>query len=320
MDRHDATVSCRRCRGPTRFLGTPGARRHAATSYATCLFECARCGIRYSNARNPEQRRAFAQRPAGNVPKEVATGLTEVLGRAINETNRRNKLDKFCAETSEDAVAWTVFRWLHQVGQAALVPSLCGLPHPQGPPSLLLWGAPAGGGEAEQIRRQYKQVSDALGETPRRRTEVDVVLVWDDLLLAIEVKYGSKNDRRSGRASRLRRYVRPSLFAVDAEAVDELGFYELARNWALGAALAEALDRRFVLVNLGPASLARDIDLLRPQLQEDSDRRVDFLSWPTLVDGIRAESSVPIWLIRYLEERRLSSPAMVGVNTTGGQR
>ena len=87
----------------------------------------------------------------------------KVLDGAINDANRRNKREKFCAETSEDAVTWTVFRWLHQAGHAALVPSLCGLAPPEGATSLLLWGAPAGGEEADLVRERYEQVSDCAG-------------------------------------------------------------------------------------------------------------------------------------------------------------
>ncbi len=95
--------------------------------------------------------------------------------------------------------------------------------------------------------------------------------------MAIGVKYRSTNDRKAGRAARFGRYVERGLFAADPEAMDELGFYELARNWALGW----ALDRRFLLVNLGPDTLAKDMKLLRRQLSEGANRRAAFLSWPT---------------------------------------
>lgn len=173
-------------------------------------------------------------------------------------------------------MTWTVFRFLQKTGHMTLVPPLCGLASSEGATSLLLWGAPAGGGEADLVREHYEQISDALCEKPRRRTEIDVLVAWRDLLVAIEVKYRSGNDQKAGRASRLRRYVRPGLFAADVGAVDDLGFYELARNWSLGTALAESLKRRFLLVNLGPEDLAKDMDLLRPQLCERTDGRAAF--------------------------------------------
>lgn len=152
--------SCRVCGGIVRFIGAPGAHRSAATSYGTCLYECESCRRRYSNARDPEQRTMFESEPAANVPPEIVPGLHEVLDSAINKSNRRNKREKFCAETSEDAVTWTVFRWLQQTGHATLVPELCGSNPPKGAPSLLLWGASAGGEEASDVRERYLLVSD----------------------------------------------------------------------------------------------------------------------------------------------------------------
>lgn len=88
---HSTPERCRRCDGLVSFLGTPGSRRTAATSYATCLFECGSCRTRYSNARHPEQRTAFAAQPRDNVPPEIRGSLTEVLDGAINDANRPNK-------------------------------------------------------------------------------------------------------------------------------------------------------------------------------------------------------------------------------------
>lgn len=296
------------CGGRISFLGPPGARRRAATSYATCLYECRNCATRYSNARDPERRTAFVARPTDNIPAEIGAGLLDVLDRAMNDSNRSNKREKFCAETSEDAITWTVFRWLHQSGYAALVPELCGSGLADSAPSLVLWGAPAGGAEAEPVRNRYVQVSDEFGEDPRRRTEIDVLVAWDDLLVAIEVKYLSRNDRKPGRAGRVARYVESGHFTADADAVDGLGFYELVRNWALGAALAEALGRRFLLVNLGPEDLRPDMELLRRQLSESPERRAAFLSWPDLVTGIVGTGAAPEWLTDYLRQRELSVP------------
>jgi hypothetical protein len=46
------------------------------------------------------------------VPEPVRRGLASVLSRSVNITNRPNKRVKFGFETSEDAVTWTVFRYL----------------------------------------------------------------------------------------------------------------------------------------------------------------------------------------------------------------
>ena len=76
-----------------------------------------------------------------------------------------------------------------------------------------------------------------------------------------------------GGPSRLRRYVQPSLFAADVEAVDELGFYELARNWALGAALAEALASALPAGQSGPSAVGQGHRAAEATAGRTADRR-----------------------------------------------
>jgi len=229
-----------------------------------------------------------------------------VLARSINEVNRRKKADWFSASTSEDAITWSVFRWLEEAGKASLLPELCLASTPAGEPSLLLWGAPAGGSEAESLRDLVIEVSDSFGEDRRRRTEMDVLLAWPDLVMVVEVKYRSPNDRRPGRCGhRLTHYVRPELFKADTAEVDREGYYELVRNWALGAMVAERLRRDFLLVNLAPTALRADIDTLRPQLKTADHRRVLFLPWGELTSRMERDGSAPKWILDYLSARGL---------------
>jgi hypothetical protein len=303
---------CRVCGGQVEFVGDPTQQTRRATSYASAAHECSQCGRRYSNSRNEASRTAFTQTPATNVPAEIAEGLSVVLSRAINEVNRPKKAEWFCASTSEDAITWSVFRWLQQAGRASLLPELCLDRTPAGQSSLLLWGAPAGGPEAEAIRDIYIEMSDSLGEDRRRRTEMDVLLVWPDLVMVVEVKYRSPNDRKAGRCGpRLKNYVRPELFTVDTAAVDGEGFYELARNWAVGAFVAQRLRRSFALVNLAPAKLRSDVDRLRPQLNTTADRCICFVPWGELTAVVEREGAAPKWLLDYLSARGVLAGAYV---------
>ncbi len=299
-------TECKACGGRVIFIGDPMAKVRAATSYASAAHECSTCGLRYSNSANAATRTAFTQSPAGNVPADIAQGLDVVLAASMNEVNRLKKADWFCASTSEDAVTWSVFRWLIQAGRASLLPELCLHRKPEGEPALLLWGAPAGGDEAESLRDHLIAVSDCFGEDPRRRTEMDVLLVWPDLVIVVEVKYRSPNDRKPGTCgARLPKYVREELFAVGAAEIDRVGYYELARNWALGAVLAERLRRPFLLVNLGPKALRSDVEALRPQLRSADDHHVAFVAWGELTAAIERDGPAPEWLLDYFSAREL---------------
>ena len=186
------------------------------------------------------------------VPLQIAAGLVKVLNGAINDANRRNKREKFCAETSEDAVTWTVFRWLHQED----IPRWC-RPCAGSPRRRARRRCGSGARRPEEERpngsgsgtSRFRMGSASSLAVEPRSTRCSSGTTCSS---AVEVKYKSRNDRKSGRTTDLGATFRPTLFAADVESVDELGFYELARNWALGSALAEALDRRFLLVNLGP--------------------------------------------------------------------
>src|SRR5680860_1441289 len=96
-------------------------------------------------------------------------------------------------ETSEDALTWTVLRGLQTEGALAAVPPAGEATN--GEPSLLLWGADAGGPAAARIVEELAAVSNDLGEASGRRSEPDVVIHWDGLLVVVEAKYLSGNDR-----------------------------------------------------------------------------------------------------------------------------
>jgi hypothetical protein len=146
----------------------------SATSYARCIYRC-QCGRGYSNAAIAANRTCITDRPDRNVPAEVAGGLSDVLGAALNVLNRSTKHDKFCFDTSEDAVTWTIFRWLAAGDALAIVPAAAGLPRTHGPATLLVWGVPVPADRpGDQLRDALTDICDELGENPNRRSEPDV--------------------------------------------------------------------------------------------------------------------------------------------------
>lgn len=280
-----------------------GPRPTVATSYETCLYQCS-CGRGYSNAARPESRTCIVRLPELNVPAAVRDGLDGVLDASLNMRNLKAKRSKFCFSTSEDAVTWAVFRWLERVGQLGVVPKATGALTPSGTPALLLWGAPTTRG-GETTRQSLVSVLDGLGEPSTSRSEPDVVVAWGDLVVIVEVKYRSPNDVKPDYAHFERYLDRPDLFAKSPAQVARQGFYELVRNWRIGAALAEQTDRRFALVNLGPRRLAADTPDLTSTFAESPERSFNSLAWADLLGAARRRELFPGWLDQFVVERGL---------------
>lgn len=282
-----------------------GARR--ATGYDSCLRQCASCGVGYSNAqKNPKR---IYKDPLRNVPPEVRNGALQILQGAINVLNHKSKLSKFGSESSEDAVTWTIFSFLHQ-HHADELPSLyeqvLGIREAR-PPALLLWGVPVHQSQREdEVHRRLIEVSDTLGEAPRRRSEPDVVLDFGDAGLAIvEVKFGSGNESKG--SDNWHRYLPCPAAFVDASQAEASGLYELVRNWRIGHELAG--DRPFVLVNLAKAptlTSTKGMETFRYSLATSKDRRFLPLPWRDfLAVARRATGGFPDWIEDYLRARRL---------------
>ena len=252
-------------------------------------FRCDDCDRGFSNAASPGARRRITRTAEMNVPEQVREGLGLILDRAVNVQNRPMKRWKFCSDRSEDAVTWTVVRALQRRTELSrLLPSE--LAHlARGEPALLLWGAPAGGPGAEKLADRLAEVSSALGERPNSRTEPDVVVAWPELLLIVEAKLGSRNDLKP------HGYGGWSLYTKNP-ALKETGLYELVRNWRIGDELAG--DRAFVLCNLAPEPLDRDVEVLRRLLPLGRRRALVTRRW---ADVVPADEE---WLVVYGRSRR----------------
>jgi hypothetical protein len=238
-----------------------------------------------------------------NVPAPVRVGLDDVLDAAVNETNRRSKREKFCFETSEDAVTWTVSRYLESVGRIdAILGSLPANPALRTSPALLLWGAPVSGAVAENVAALLRAISGDLQESDKSRSEPDVVLAWPDLTVLVEVKYRSPNQQGASSPHFSRYLDRPDLFAVAVQEVEKAGFYELVRNWRIGVELAERRATAFRLINLGPRSIARSASDFSRLLAQTPDRQFAHRSW---ADVLVAARPAPPWVESYVETRDL---------------
>jgi hypothetical protein len=172
-----------------------------------------------------------------------------------------------------------------------------GLGHLTGgePARVLLWGAPTPGSSvsANDAATAVEQISRELGEKHDRRSEPDVVVIWDDLVVVIEAKLGSANDRQTTDLDRFDRYLRrPELWAAAREEIKGVGFYELVRNWVIAWALAERTGASYaVLANLAPQAQSEDVNRLRQLVAASDVRQVEHLRWPALLP-----EPVPPWL------------------------
>jgi hypothetical protein len=278
----------------------------AASSYATCVYRCEVCHIGYSNAQDPDQRRGLYERPAGNVPEQLVSGLEETLRGAFNKRARGSKWARFGSSSSEDAVTWSVMRFLQETKRLDRFASLNGMTDlAVGDPTLLLWGHPVAGPLGEQLKEQLASACDALGERENGRSEPDVIVAWPDLLVFAEAKTGSPNEILKGDArSKVDRYTngRADIFTVPPQDVRATGYYELVRNWRLAADLANlaAIPNR-LLINLGPAALQKDVLALRQMLACGDNVRLEHLRWAELLDGL----DPPEWFATYVSSRKL---------------
>ena len=289
---------CPNCSNP--WIEQPERLGLAPHCFADLAFRCDSCGIGFSNATNPSDRVLIRANYADNVPPEVIDGLDTVLPSSLNVRAREKKPWAFASANSEDAASWTIARALASIGSLGsfLSPGLRS--SSSDPGQALLWGVPLIAGVADGVAESIVKVSDDLGEDPRARSEPDVILVWPDLIAFVEVKLDSPNEHKASTYQGWDTYLpSPGLFARDDAAVREAGWYELTRNWVIGNRVAALHDARFVLVNLGPARLAKQAASFGELLAQGPQRVFEHRRWADLLD---ASPELPRWTLSYAAE------------------
>jgi len=286
---------------------TPAGGPPISSTFQSCLRKCPGCRVGYSNARNNPT--LIWEDPLFNVPASVRKGVRETIEASINVRNRENKLVRFGYSTSEDAVTWTFFSFLHGQHQdklPQLYETLFGIKD-KATPALLLWGSPVPDGPRERsVRDQIITISNTLTELPNSRTEPDVVLDFGKGgLVIIEVKYRSGNDSRP--TANWYRYLPCNSAFRDSQQAQTSGLYELVRNWRFAHDLSGG--RPFVVANLAPEDTFKTTPGLTDfenSLAISQTRRFLRLSWNQLIcSASQAVGGLPDWLNTYLVERGL---------------
>ena len=298
------SMECRQCGATITPRPSFGTKRIVANSWESCAFRCT-CGVAYSNSADPTLRKMFVRTPEDAVPAEARNGLSGTLASAVNITNRGSKSGRFCSESSEDAVTWTVFRYLQSSRQLDLVARLVGL-HPVGEPNLLLWGAPTAPTDgARALAESLRACSVSLREKVQGRTEPDVVIGWNSVVVFVEVKYRSSNEKNPTNdfPKYLDQVALTDLFCASPAEIREEGAYELVRNWRIGAGVAA--DREFALLNLAPESVTKSTGSFAAQLRCTPTRKFCPTPWRTFLREACGIADAPDWFTDFVNKKEL---------------
>jgi hypothetical protein len=262
-------------------------RRIPASSFASCLRQCAPCGVGLSNTAAEGEETYIYRDPVNNIPSKLRPGFLKALGASVNQLNRENKLRKAAFSTSEDALTWTYFNHLRTRG---LLHEISFFPC-KFEPLLILWGAEVETNQSK-VPSLLIEVSNSLREDPARRTEPDVILDFGGRGIAIvEVKYRSANEFKSASYPGWTRYLqgRGREAFLDPLAIRKCGCYELARNWIFGWELGARVGAPVLFVNLGPPSLfvaaaGRLVQEFESCIRRDAMHAFSRLTWQELLN------------------------------------
>lgn len=270
-------------------------KRKKVNSYDDCYYKCPQCGVGYTNAKSAEQRTKIFSDYKLNFPEQVRTGLDQVIQRSLNKVNQKNKVNKLAFETSEDALTWTVFRYLHSRHEVGIVLGLGSMVLE----SLYFWGCPWPLTNPTPVEQALAEVQiKTLQEKVRQLTEPDVIFVSSEEVVFVEVKYHAGNDSRPG-YSNFDTYLKNAdgMFSVASDVVKSKGHYELVRNWVIGILVAKQLNRRFRLINLASNSCSESSAEFEKLLNPEAGK-FQFVSWRDVIGRLRFP--IDEWFVRYL--------------------
>ena len=163
---------------------------------------------------------------------------------------------RIAREKSEDAVTWNIFRYMEINGLIDGFINSLASERISINPRVVYWSF------CQQSKTPHTALETAalkFGEKKHRRSEPDVILEDDNVLVFVESKLGAGNRTtpsnprdpkfyETGANSWFKRIFRPDATFTKI-AVDE-HLYELMRLWLLGSWIAAQAGKRFLLVNV----------------------------------------------------------------------
>ena len=284
------SLLCPKCGSTLRDIPTIG---YPPLLFKKCRRRCDPCGVGYSNARkNPV---LIYEKFEDSIPKDVRNGLSAALSRTFNIANQFSKRENFCSEHSEDAVTWTIFKYMMMDPllpgsfPAKVAKFSVGVDS-----EVLLWGAPITTINHD-ARASFIKASTIVGEKANYRTEPDVIMDYGKYgLIFIECKYLSPNSIKPPMFKGWDKYDSPQYFKNFAN-VRQGGLYQLTRMWRMGNEMAE--NRPFTLINI-----VRKSDLAHVQaynrihfgdlIQRRRSSHFITISWDTILDFFNSSWAV----------------------------
>jgi hypothetical protein len=254
-----------------------------AGKYQDCYRRCESCRIGASNAKKAHT--YIYESFQKNLPEWVGN-IDYVLEHAINETHRTDKKNKIAFFNSEDALTLAFFYYF-VVDQKKMELLAKLFQMGSGIKDVLLWGV-----SVKQTCRLYteqlREICKTLGENKKAYSEPDVIIIGENEIIFIEVKFRSGNANTKKKDKFLRYlsndYYQSSDFAVES------GLYELVRNWTIGNMFAHGT--KFRLINLGFQNLfagkkATALSVFESSLKVTEKRRFEKLSWESVLQKLK---------------------------------
>jgi hypothetical protein len=229
---------------------------------------------------------------------------------------------RMARDNSEDAVTWNVFRYLEVNGLIGEFIDSLASEHISQNPRVVYWSF------CQASQRPFPALvaaASTFGEHIDRRSEPDVILDDDKVLVFVENKLSAGNRTKPSDPENSKLYLSGGdswfgrIFHPDATfskiAVEER-LYELMRLWLLGSWIAAQAGKRFLLVNVlrNGARSEKTIEARFEAItQSDSERAFVRCTWERIYSefvGPREGSPTADLVGRYMREKTIGYSSM----------
>lgn len=238
---------------------------------------------------------------------------------------------RMARDNSEDALTWNVFRYLESNGQIGEFIDRMASERLSQNPRVVYWSY------CQSNRKPFPPLVSAastFGEHVDRRSEPDVILDDDNVLVFIECKLSAGNRTKPSDPSNPKLYLsggdswfgtifRPELTLTKIAVEERL--YELMRLWLIGSWIAAEAGKRFLLVNLVREGATKETNIearFNALTQSNSQRAFVRCTWERIHAEFvqpRAGSTAADRVAGYLKKKTLGY-SLVSKGTQGKLR